>query len=308
MAMTTQITSQILKLDGKDFEIYMCGDRSSDKLALFLHGFPEQAYSWRHQMTMMAELGYKCWAPNQRGYGMSYSPSDVASYDMGNLMADVRNFINAANCKTVMLIAHDWGGIVAWNYAIQKFGPIDKLVVMNIPHPFVMAREFKKWRQLKKSWYVFAFQVPFVWEYLLTRNKASFAIRVFFGDLAKRGKLNADDIEAYRRNLLRPGGLKAMLNWYQALFRFSSINGKKLFAHNKEILDAPTLMIWGERDVALGIHTTLGTKKYVKDFTIRYIPSGSHFVQNDVPDEVNRILKAWVLGEEIPGETKPTTL
>lgn len=292
----------MLTLDNMEFEILTSGDQNSDKLALLLHGFPECAHDWRNQMQILAGMGYKCWAPNQRGYGKSYSPPEVSAYYMDYLMADVARFIKASNCKTVTLIGHDWGAIVAWNYAIQKAGPLDKLVIMNVPHPSIALRELKKWKQLKKLWYFFMFQIPKLPEYLLTKNNGANFVRFL-----KKGikQLKPDDLQVYLENALRPGGMRAMINWYRAFFRSLSSSRKKLQSHAKGKLQVPTLMVWGEKDVVLGVNMCQGTEKYVEDLTIRYIPDAGHFVQEDAPDQVNAILKAWLEGKAVPGAKTP---
>ncbi len=293
------MNSEILKLDGMDFEVLTCGNQQSDQLALFLHGFPESAYEWRHLMPLLAEMGYKCWAPNLRGYGKSYSPSNASEYNPDLLMDDVARFVKAANCKTVTLITHDWGAAVAWNYAICKRGPLDRLVIMNVPHPFIAQREFTKWAQLKRSWYMFFFQLPLLPEYLLTRNNGAYFVRLLKSAFYRKEKLKPEDIEVYRLNALRPGGMRAMINWYRAFFRRLPALRKELKTHSKQKLQVPTLMIWGERDVALGIGMSQGTEKYVEKLTLWYLPESGHFVAEEDPEEVARILKEWLEGFSI---------
>lgn len=288
------IQSQILQLDGMDFEVFMCGNQDSDKLALFLHGFPECAHTWRDQMPVFAQLGYKCWAPNQRGYGQSYKPDDVAEYKMTHLMEDVVRFIKASGCKTVTLISHDWGGVVAWNYSIQKFGPLDRLVVMNCPHLIAADAELRKWPQLKKTWYMLAFQIPSLFEYLFTRKNGELFHKIFFEKMVGKNLLTVEDADVYRLNALRPGGMKAMLDWYRALYRYKSSEGRKLFSHRREKSTVPTLLIWGERDVVFGVNTSRGAEKYIDHLTVQYLPEAGHFVQEEAPQRVNEILSAWL--------------
>jgi len=286
-----EIESQLLRLDGIDFEILTCGDQQSDHLALFLHGFPESAYEWRNQMPLLAEMGYKCWAPNLRGYGKSYSPASVSKYHPQLLMEDVARIVKAANCKTVTVIAHDWGAVVAWNYAICQKGPLDRLVIMNAAHPVVAQREIKKWSQIKRVWYMFFFQIPLLPEYLLSRQNGAGLIQMLKSGFYRKDKLKLEDIDVYRLNALRPGGLRGMINWYRAYFRNLPDLRKEL---RKQKLQAPTLIIWGERDVALGIGMSQGTEKYVENLEVRYLPESGHFVAEEAPEEVNQILKSWL--------------
>ena len=286
-----EIESEILTLDGVEFEVHLCGDQHSQHLALFLHGFPETAYEWRHLMPVLAEMGYKCIAPNLRGYGKSYSPPCISEYDPKLLTEDVSRFVKAANCKTVTIIAHDLGGAVAWNYAIRHAGPLDRLVIMNTPHPAVFRRERKRWAQMKKSWYMFFFQLPNLPELLLTMNKGANFVRFLKKGFYRKEKLKQEDIEIYLQNALRSGGMRAMINWFRAIFRSLATAGPL----PKEKLQVPTLLIWGERDVALGIWMSQGTEKYVENLSVRYLPETGHFVAEESPDEVAQILKEWLI-------------
>jgi epoxide hydrolase 4 len=152
------ITQRFISANGQTFELAECG--SGDRLALCLHGFPELNYSWRFQMPMLAARGWKVWAPNLRGYGASSRPEGVRAYALDHLVADVAALIEASGAREVMLIAHDWGAIIAWHFAILKKRPLVRLVIMNVPHPMVGMREIRHWRQLSKSWYIFFFQLP----------------------------------------------------------------------------------------------------------------------------------------------------
>jgi pimeloyl-ACP methyl ester carboxylesterase len=145
------------------FEVHTCGDPNSSKLALFLHGFPEHAYSWRHQLPLLARMGYKVWAPNQRGYGNTTRPKGMKAYRIEHLVEDVGALIDASGCREITLLGHDWGGAVAWFAAIKKIRPLDRLVVMNIPHPGIFREAMKHNRtQQKRSLYILFFQLPWL--------------------------------------------------------------------------------------------------------------------------------------------------
>ena len=151
----SEITQRFVDANGIRFELAECG--TGDRLALCLHGFPELNYSWRFQMPMLAAKGWRVWALNLRGYGASDKPEGVSAYGLDTLTADVAALIDASGAREVMLIAHDWGAIIAWHFAIKKVRPLIRLVIMNVPHPKVALREIKHWRQFKKSWYMFFF-------------------------------------------------------------------------------------------------------------------------------------------------------
>ena len=162
-------TAQI-DANGLRFEVDQCGDPSSRKLALCLHGFPEHSVSWRFQMPMLADSGYKVWAPNLRGYGNSSLPGKVSDYAIETLMADVGALIDAADVEETVLIAHDWGAVIAWYFAMREIRPLSHLIICNVPHPGAM-RNAIGWEQLKRSWYVFFFQLPCLPEWMLSRNR-----------------------------------------------------------------------------------------------------------------------------------------
>jgi pimeloyl-ACP methyl ester carboxylesterase len=290
------IRTAFVKANGLTFEVDQCGN--GEKFALLLHGFPESKYSWRYQMPLLAELGYTVWAPNMRGYGKSSRPGAIADYHIDHLVADAAALIDAAGGRQTLLMAHDWGAIVAWMFAIRKARPLERLVVMNVPHPACIAREFRTWAQLRKSWYVFFFQIPWVPERLM-RARGGDAIRRAFVDMAiDKARFPVAVTDEFRRNAMEPGALTAMINYYRAAMRAGSA------AMNPQpgTVDTPTLMIWGEEDSALGKATTVGTDQYVSDLTLRYLPGVSHWVQQEAPEKVNAMIAAWLKGQPVPFE------
>ena len=274
----------------------MCGD--GDKLALCLHGFPEHSISWRYQLPMLAELGYKAWAPNMRGYGNSSVPMFMEDYSLEKLMEDVAALIDAAGCDEVVLIAHDWGAVIAWYFAIRQIRPLNKLIICNVPHPVPAQKAFRRLAQLKKSWYIFFFQLPGIPEMFMRMRRGR-----GMGDLIKRSASNPENfpdevIDIYNQNGSRPENLTAMINYYRALVRGGG--GKRQRDLGVPIIETPTLMIWGEDDMALTKETTDGTEDVVRDFTMRYLPGVSHWVQQDAPLEVNTMMSAFLTGHPVP--------
>lgn len=236
-----KIETQFVDAGELRFAVDVCGDPASEHLALLLHGLPECAFSWRHQLPLLASLGYKAWAPNQRGYGRTTRPAEVSSYRLEVLVDDVGNLIDESGCKSVTLIGHDWGGMVAWASAFAGVRPLARLVVMNMPHPRRMAEGLRTWKQMRRSLYALFFQIPWLPESLL-------------------------------RALLK----------------------------DPPYLETPTLMIWGEVDVALGKELTYGTEELIRDLTLRYLPGVSHWVQQEAPESVNAMLEAWLQGKPVP--------
>lgn len=290
------IKTSFVNANGLTFEVDQCG--TGAKFALLLHGFPESKFSWRHQMPLLARIGYTVWAPNMRGYGKTSRPPNIADYHIDHLVADAAGLIDAARAKDTLLMAHDWGAIVAWQFAIRRVRPLDRLVIMNVPHPACVARELRTWAQLRKSWYVFFFQIPWLPERLMS-SRSGDAIRRAFVDMAiDKGRFPLAVTDEFRRNALEPGALTAMINYYRAAVRA----GAKAMNPQPGTVDVPTLMIWGLEDTALGRATTEGTDSYVKDLTLRYLPGVSHWVQQEAPEKVNAMIEAWLKGAPVPIE------
>ena len=282
--------------NGINFEVATMG--SGDRLALCLHGFPEHAYSWRHQMPLLAKLGYRVWAPNLRGYGNTDSPREVSAYTPRTLVEDVASLIKAAGARETLLLAHDWGAALAWSLAMQQPKLIDRLVVLNMPHLACFARELRRPGQLLKSWYIFFFQLPWLPEFLLGRRQGRAAAELIRKTSRDPARFPDEVLEVYRANAARPGGLAAMIHWYRAAFRGGGM--RRFFGRNIPSIHIPTLFLWGDADVALNLRTTRGTEKYVSDLTFRVLPGISHWVQQEAPEAVNAMLEAWLTGRRVP--------
>jgi pimeloyl-ACP methyl ester carboxylesterase len=296
------ITTEFVEANGMRFEVDKCGD--GPKLALFLHGFPESKASWRFHMPALAALGYTCWAPNMRGYGRSSRPERRRAYRLEHLLDDVAGLIDAARAQgisgPVTLVTHDWGGIIGWSFVQTGLRPVERQVVMNFPHPALFLRGLRTVRQFKKSWYMVFFQVPRLPEWLMSRKKAQ-GIGWMFRDLVDNppedGQIPKQVIRDYRSAAMVPGACRAMVNYYRA--NFLNPAAHRIW-RSRETLRVPTLMIWGDNDVALSKELTFGTDELVEDFTVRYLPGVSHWVQQQAPYTVSAMLTAWLSGREVP--------
>jgi pimeloyl-ACP methyl ester carboxylesterase len=269
----------------------------SERLALFLHGFPECAYSWRAQLPLLARLGWRAWAPDLRGYGESERPARVADYAIETLMDDVSGLIRASGAKQTLLVGHDWGGIIAWYFAMRRPQEIARLCIMNLPHPACMQRAFRRGPQLLRSWYALFFQIPWLPEKLLAAGDYRAIRQAFAGMAIDKSRFPEEVLRVYRDNAARPGALTAMLSYYRALVRGGA---RRQAALGFPRIETPTLMLWGEEDRALGIETTYGSEAHVADLTLRYLPGVSHWVQQEAPEAVNAMLEAWLLDKPVP--------
>ncbi len=290
-----RIRTEFVDANGLRFEVDKCGE--GDRLAICLHGFPEHSYSWRYQLPVLADLGYQAWAPNLRGYGNSSKPDGVGAYAIETLMEDVAQLIDASGCSETIMLAHDWGAVIAWYFAMRQIRPLEHLVICNVPHPQSMSQGFNL-EQLKKSWYIFFFQIPSLPEKLFGRNEAAAMRDVMRNSSSDPGQFPDEVCEVYRRNAAQPGALTAMVNYYRALVRGGGAKRQRDLGF--PIIETPTLMVWGEDDVALTKETTYGTENFVRDLTIRYLPKVSHWVQQEQPEAVNAMMSAFLQGRPVP--------
>jgi pimeloyl-ACP methyl ester carboxylesterase len=258
-------------------------------IALCLHGFPESRFSWRYQLPVLARAGWHAVAPDLRGYGDTTRPEGRDAYRMDNLVADVAALFDALGARRRLLVAHDWGAIIAWQCAIRRTRPLDGLVIMNVPHPAVAATVARRsLRQLRRSWYIFFFQLPRLPELMLGARGARFIGEAFRGMAVDKSAFPEPVLAHYRGLAMRPGALTAMVNYYRANF---SILAK---AGPTPRIDVPVLMVWGEQDTALGLELTEGYGPYVADFTLVRLPRVSHWVQQEAPSQVNAALATWL--------------
>jgi len=292
----TAIETTRVAANGLEFEVATCGD--GPRFALCLHGFPECSYSWRYQMPLLADLGYTVWAPNLRGYGASSRPERVGDYRIRYLIDDVAGLIDAAGAEETLLMAHDWGGAIAWLFALAEVRPLERFVVMNLPHPLLFKRGLRTLKQLRRSWYIFFFQLPWLPEALLGANGARRVSGMIRGSASRKEQFPGEVLEVYRKNADQPGAIRAMLAYYRAYIRHGVDKDLARAAFSK--LKTPTLMIWGEDDTALGKELTFGTEDLVDDLTLRYLTGVSHWVQQEDPETVNAMIRAWLEGKEVP--------
>jgi pimeloyl-ACP methyl ester carboxylesterase len=254
-------------------------------LVVLLHGFPEFWYSWRRQLPALAEAGFHAVAPDLRGYNESGKPPNVRDYRLHCLVDDVAGLIAAMGEQRAVVVGHDWGGAIAWKLAMSRPDLVERLAILNSPHPIAFGRELRRPAQWLRSWYILFFQLPWLPECLLSANDFGLLARSLRRQPVQRDAFTADDVAQYKAALARPGALTAALNYYRALFRYPM----DMRRGNRPIA-APTLLIWGERDPYLGIGLTERLDRWVPHLQVARIPDASHWVQNDAPGRVNALL------------------
>jgi len=258
-------------------------EAGSGELVILLHGFPDCWYSWRHQIKALSTQ-YHVIAPDLRGYNET---DNTGPFDIETLREDVIQLINHLGSKRAHIIGHDWGGAIAWSLAISNPEVVQTLGICNIPHPANFFKGLRTFTQLKRSWYIFFFQIPLLPERLLARNNYQ-----GFARLMSRIKPNTDEDVKFYVNSWKKYGLSGGINWYRAMAR-NIVKGKTSLTRNLNSsmqVVARTTIIWGEKDFALGKELTFDTDQYVPDLAIFYLPDNGHFVQQEAPETVNKLL------------------
>lgn len=253
---------------------------------LLLHGFPEFWYSWRRQIPFLADAGFRVLAPDLRGYSESDCPIGVKHYRPRILLADIVGLIQQLAEGPVFLVGHDWGGVLAWRLAQLFPSLVRRLVILNAPHPAAYQETLREspWLALRSA-YVFFFQFPWLPEWWLRCGNFGFFQRMWRQDPCHLGAFTDQDIEKYRQAFSRPGGLTGPLNYYRAAMRFR----RDLYGAPQRV-KVPTMVIWGEKDPYLSIKLLEPLPRWVSQLEIVRIADSSHWVQNDVPEQLNRFL------------------
>ena len=279
--------STTLTVNGLHLHAVVAGPEGGP-LVVLLHGFPENWTAWRHSFKPLVDAGYRVIALDQRGYSLSDKPAGIHNYRLDALAADVREVIRASGRETAMIVGHDLGGSVAWQTAMDYPDIVDKLIIMNSPHPAAFAREVRENpAQRQRLWYWLFFQLPWLPELMLGQSPLD-TVNLFF----RLGAVNRNAYSSYDLHLLaasmsQPGALTAMLNYYRAVFRHKP-------AGITRVTKTPTLIIWGEDDVVLGKSLTYGIGQWVPNVQIHYVPNCGHWVQNEAADKANSAMLAFL--------------
>jgi len=288
------------EINGLTFHCVVAGQGTA---MIFLHGFPEFWYEWRHLLPEFA-ADHHVIAPDMRGYNLTEKPPAVEDYAVRVLVADIKAmFDHYSPGKKGILVAHDWGGAAAWSFAIAFPAYLEKLVIINAPHPGVFARELAaNPAQQRASAYMLTFRSPEAEALLSANNYAALSKAVFEGS-TKPEVFSREDREEYLTAWSQPGALTGGLNYYRAARLGPPVgdDGEKPtpFVRDAASLEVkvPTLVIWGENDRALLMGNLDGLDEYVPDLRIRRIPGASHWVIHEEPEVVSRCIREFLRGE-----------
>ena len=252
-------------------------------LVVLLHGFPDFWYSWRHQLPALAANGFRAVAPDMRGYNLSDKPRPISEYSLDRLSTDIVEFISFLGEPNARLVGHDWGGVVAWATAAWHPDAVDRLAILNAPHPDHYARGLRNPKQLAKSWYAGFFQLPGAPAVLRANNFA--ALRRALRSSSSEGAFSDEDIEAYVTSWSEPRAIESQLAYYRAGARRTFRNVQPL-----PPVDAPVLVVWGDRDRAMVDLFATPPQHLAPRLRVERLRDATHWVHLDMPDVVNERL------------------
>lgn len=275
------IESQMVSTPGATLHVRVIGEGPS---VLLLHGFPDSSLGFRELCEELAARGFRAIAPDLRGYGLSSKPEELEAYRSSALIDDISALVRWTGQQQVAVLGHDWGGTLAYVFATRHPEQVSKLVVLNAAHPESYARALGRSLQLLRSWYVLFFQLRGVAEWVLRRR---LVFRWLLRQLVARKKLLSEaTIEASRRELLRPGTLRAALSYYRAAFRWP--------IECPGTITAPTLVVWGNRDPALDPKLLDDLPERCTNLTVQRVEEAGHFVHWDEPRRVAEDLAGFL--------------
>jgi len=255
-------------------------------LVVLLHGFPEFWFAWRRQIAALAAAGYRVVAPDQRGYNLSDKPKQVSAYGAKRLADDVAALIEVCGEKKAFVVGHDWGAGVAWSFAMSRPEMVERLVVMNGPHPKRLLEELMRNPiQLIRSWYMFFFQLPVLPEAVARLDDFAFFLKPLREEPTNPDAFSREDLGRYAEAFAQPGAVTSMVDWYRAIFRGTAVPIVRT--------EVEALVLWGEKDRHLGRDLATPSPELVPNARVVFLPNATHWVQHDDPERVNAELIAF---------------
>jgi epoxide hydrolase 4 len=254
------------------------------RLIILLHGFPEFWRGWIHQIEPLAAAGYYVLAPDQRGYNLSDKPLDPAAYSLDELSKDIAGLIRAAGRQKAVVVGHDWGGVVAWWLGIHYPEMLERLVILNAPHPGALRQILiSNPDQIRRSSYAFFFQLPWIPE-AISRNNDWELMEKALRETSRPGTFSVQDFEHYRQAWWRKGAFTAMLNWYRANARYLAQ------APIDKRVSVPTLLLWGTQDFALGQQLAGPSIEMCNQGRLVLFEDATHWIQHEEAERVSQLI------------------
>ena len=284
-----QLEHRQIATNGVNLHVVVAGPEHGPAVIL-LHGFPEFWYGWRRQIAPLAQAGYRVYAVDQRGYNLSDKPAAIDAYRIDKLAADIEGIMDTIQWHQVSLVGHDWGGVVAWWVACRNPARIGKLVAINAPHFDVFRRRLRRnFAQMRKSWYIFFFQIPWLAEKMVSRGNCRWLAKTLRGtSLAKT--FSDEEIENYRQAWAQPDAVPSMLAWYRAALQQKPPQPRDLEIH------VPTLLIWGAKDRFLTRELAQPSIDLCEQGELVFIDDATHWVHHEKAAEVNALIDRFLRG------------
>ena len=280
---------RVFHINGIALHVVLAGPASGKPL-IFLHGFPEFWFAWRLQIDHFVSSGYRVILPDQRGYNLSDKPAGIGNYSIDLLARDVVGVLDAVTDSKAFVVGHDWGAIVTWYLAAQYSDRVLRTAMLSVAHPRVFIKNLIiNPAQLRRSWYIFLFQLPLLPEFILRRRDWRLLVQVL-RNTSHPAVFSDPDLEQYKESWRKKGALTAMLNWYRAaLWRPSK------FALDSEAsrVKVPALLIWGKNDQFMDEALARASLQYCDDGHLEILETATHWVQHENPAQVNTLLSQF---------------
>ena len=280
---------RMLQVNGIALHVVFAGPADGKPL-IFLHGFPEFWFAWHRQIDHFVSSGYRVIAPDQRGFNLSDKPANIANYSIDLLVKDVVGILDTVAASKAFVVGHDWGAAVAWHLAARYPDRVWRSAMLSVPHPHVFIKNLStNLAQLRKSWYIFFFQLPWLPEFLVRRRDWSLLTRAL-RNTAYHGVFSDSDLEKYKEAWAKKGALTAMLNWYRAaLTRPSKLTFDSKASHVK----VPTLLVWGKEEQFAVQGMARESLQHCDDRRLEVFDVASHWIQHEQPSRLNNLLSEF---------------
>lgn len=281
------ITHRKVRTNGIELHVAEAGDADAP-LLLLLHGFPEFWFAWRDYLPALAASGFHVVAPDQRGYDLSDKPRGIDAYRLDTLADDIAGLARALGRETFQIAGHDWGGVVAWAIASRHASRLQRMAVLNAPHPAIWRHAMRSDpEQRRRSGYVRALQTPWLPEAVLRLGRYEGLAKSFA--TARSDAFPIDVMQSYREAWRRPGALTAMLNWYRALLRH------QMTVPAPATLSTPCLILWGDSDPYAIAKLADDSATLCADAEVVHLPDVSHWVIHDARETVLAHLRRFLI-------------
>jgi epoxide hydrolase 4 len=280
---------RVFHINGIALHVVLAGPANGKPL-IFLHGFPEFWFAWRLQIDHFVSAGFRVIIPDQRGYNLSDKPAGIANYSIDLLSRDVLGVLDAVAGSKAIIVGHDWGAAVTWYLAARYSDRLSRIAILSVPHLRVLIKNLTiNPVQLRRSWYIFFFQLPWLPEFILRRRDWTLLVRVL-RDTSPPEVFSDTDLEQYKKSWSKKGALTAMLNWYRAAL----LRPSKLALDSKASrVKVPALLIWGKSDQFAGEAMARESLQYCDDGHLEMFEAATHWVQHEEPAQVNSLLSQF---------------